>query len=122
MPTDTPIENRYPWLAVGEEEGPKLPDNPTERDLAKAYATMLMVYQSQRKEIVKAMEAHRDERREVLALLKTISTHQTHSSPMPMWAKIHSGVMLLQAAAIVWLTYVLTNHQHLLEKLSSFHQ
>lgn len=106
MSADTPIENRYPWLTVGDEEGPQLPDNPTERDLAKAYATMLMVYQAQRREIVKAMEAHRDERREVMVLLKTISSHQTHAAPMPLWGKIHSIAIAAQTASIVWLLFL----------------
>jgi hypothetical protein len=118
---DTPIENRYPWLKMADVK-PDLPENPTERDFAKAYATIVMVYQAQREQIYKIMKDHQDERMEILSILRTISTHQTQASPMPTWAKIHSGVMLVQAVAIGWLIYVTIIHQQLLERLAALHR
>jgi hypothetical protein len=114
---DTPIENRFPWLLLGA-EGPKLPENPTRDDFAKAYADMLMVYQAQRQEIVRAMEAHREERREVLEILKTIRRQQTGPMPMPTWAKVHSVVLVAQALTIGWLFLAV---QRLVERLAAFH-
>ena len=110
---DTPIENRFPWLALGA-EGPKLPANPTRDDFAKAYADMLMVYQAQRQEIVRAMEAHREERREVLDILRTIKQQQTGTLPMPTWAKIHSGALVALFVSTLWLLLTV-------QRLASFH-
>jgi hypothetical protein len=113
----TPIENRYPWLAIGDEK-PWLPENPTERDFAKAYATMLMVYQAQRKHIEHVMEEYRDERKEILVVLKAISRHQTLAVPMPFWGKAHSVAIAIQTGAIVWL--LLLGHR-IVQTLASMH-
>lgn len=117
---DTPIENRYPWLSV-DENGPKLPENPKPEDFARAYGTMLMVYQSQRSGIVQVMELHREERREVLEVLKTIRLHQTGPLAMPWWAKLHSLALFVQAVAIAWLLYAVLAEQRIVERLVSFH-
>jgi hypothetical protein len=101
----TPIENRYPWLAIGDER-PWLPENPTERDFAKAYATMLMVYQAQRKHIERVMEEYRDERKEILIVLRDIRKFQALAVPMPFWGKVHSVVIAAQTAAIFWLLFL----------------
>jgi hypothetical protein len=108
---DTPIENRYPWLAMGDVL-PVLPEQPTERDFAKAYGTMVVVYQAQRKEIAKVMEdyvadrrAHADERRETLEVLRTIKAQHHANGLMPRWAKVHTLVLVAQTIAIVWLLF-----------------
>lgn len=115
---DTPIENRFPWLAIGAEV-PELPENPTGQDFARAYANMLMVYQAQRQEIVRAMEAHREERREVIDILKTIRKEQTGPMPMPAWAKVHTGAILAQALAIGWLIVEVLAEQRIVERLAA---
>jgi len=117
---DTPIEDRYPWVAFGDDR-PQLPENPTERDFAKAWATMVMVYQAQRTEIAKVMEAHRDERREILDVLRSIKQHQTGPYPMPVWAKLHSVALAAQTVAIVWLLISLLNEQKIVAHLVMLH-
>lgn len=117
---DTPIESKYPWIVFGDER-PQLPENPTERDFAKAWATMVMVYQAQRSEISKVMEAHRDERREILDVLKSIKQHQTVPYPMPRWAKLHSIAIAAQTVAIVWLLLSMLGEQKIVAHLVMFH-
>jgi hypothetical protein len=115
--SDTPIENRYPWLAMGDAL-PTLPEYPTERDFAKAYGTMVVVYQAQRKEIAKVMEdyvadrrAHAEERKETLEILRTIKGQYHDSGLMPRWAKVHTMVLVMQTIAIVWLLFSVIEEQ-----------
>jgi hypothetical protein len=107
---DTPIDVRYPWLKAGE-NNPNLPENPTDRDFAKAYATMVIVYQLQRDELAKSLKNNDEERREVLDLLK-VMRKQSLNLPMPGWAKVHSVVLAVLTFATVWL--LLFAHQRLL--------
>lgn len=117
---DTPIENRYPWLKVGDVR-PDLPPDPTVKDFAKAYATMAMVYQAQRDRTIELLKAHDEERREVLDVLRTIRNRQTERLPMPMWAKVHSGVLIVQAVVLVWFYFSILGQQRLLEHLLAAH-
>lgn len=98
---DTPVDVRYPWLKVGD-DSPRLPENPTERDFAKAYATMVIVYQLQRDELAKTLRENDEERREILGVVRAIQK-QSMNLPMPTWAKIHSVMLVFYGAAIVWL-------------------
>jgi hypothetical protein len=119
MPTehDTPIETRYPWLKMGGDVRDLLPEDPQPRDFAKAYATILIVYQAQRERTIEELERHRKERRETLDVLKTISKQQTVASPMPFWAKAHSAIILIEAAAIVWMMMTMVAQERRIDHL-----
>jgi hypothetical protein len=100
---DTPIETRYPWLGWSDEV--KIPEDATTKDYARAYAQMVLISQSQKQKLIEELHKHSKEQSETLEMLRTIRAEMTTQQPMPMWAKVHSAMIMLEALAIAMLLW-----------------